>query len=468
MEIKAPKLHFFSSLFLAIFIVLFLTNCSFKTYETKALINEKIIDKISAKDPESPSFKAFLNNQGLNDDQLAIKEWGLKELMLCALFFNPKIEIAKKEWDITKIQEVVAPIKAPSSLGFETGRQTTGKAENSRNAIGLNLTTLFETADKAKIREEKAKNQSLVKRLELRKLAWDIKTDLTLNFIRYQQQLFNLQILRNEIKLQNEILNMVKKRKAQGLTSSLDSNFNQIELNKNIQKLNEEQYQLNETKSKLAAIIGLSPEKFNTLRIATINFDEQIEAFSRILDDETKQQDIINLGLFNRIDLRIALAKYAVSESHLKLNIANQYPDIRFSPAYIFDYGSSKWLLGITSIIPTIEKNKSLVEEAKNLRDIESLQVEKIQTSIINEIAKLRDNYTIAKDLVTKDSADLYAAAELESSIESKFRQGEIDRIELTQQKLITMQYKRRFYTNKIALLKIGFDFESLLQEPYF
>ena len=28
------------------------------------------------------------------------------------------------------------------------------------------------------------------------------------------------------------------------------------------------------------------------------------------------------------------------------------------------------------------------------------------------------------------------------------------------------MQYKRRFYTNKITLMKIGFDFEVLLQEP--
>jgi outer membrane protein TolC len=446
--------------------MLFLTNCSFKSYETKPLINEKIIDNISAKDPESSSFAAFLNNQDLNDDKLSIKEWGLKELLLGALFFNPKIEIAKKELDIAKIQEVIAPIKAPSFLGFETGRQTTGKVGNSENAVGLNFITLFETADKAKFREEKAKNQSLIKRLELRKLAWDIRTDLTLNYIRYQQHLFNLKILRNEIKLQNEILNMVRKRKAQGLSSSVDSNFNQIELNKNIQKLNDEQYQLNETKSRLASVIGLSAEKFNTLILAPINLDEQLEIFKKILEDETKQQDIINLGLFNRIDLRIALAKYAVSESQLKLNIANQYPDIRFSPAYIFDYGSSKWLLGITSIIPTIEKNKYLVEEAKNLRDIESLQVEKIQTSIINDIAKLRDNYAIAKDLVKKDSGDLYAATELENSIESKFRQGEIDRIELTQQKLITIQYKRRFYTNKITLLKIGFDFESLLQEP--
>ena len=466
MKIQTSKIRFFESSLLAGFLVLFFTSCSFINYDQRPLVSEKIIEKIVTKDPENPSFRAFLQNQGFKDNELPIKEWGLNELMLSALFFNPKIEIAKKEWDIAKIQEVIAPIKAPSSLGFETGKQTSGKTESSKNAIGLNLTTLFETAEKAKIREEKAKNQTLVKRLELRKLVWDIKTELTQNFIRYQQQLLNLQMLRNEIRLQNEILNMIKKRKAQGLSSSIDANFNQIELNKNIQKLNEEQYQFNETKSKLATIIGLSPEKFNTIILATMNIDEQIETFNKVLNDETSQQNIINLGLFNRIDLRIALAKYAVSESQLKLNIANQYPDIKFSPAYIFDYGSSKWVLGITSIIPTVEKNKYLVEEAKNLRDIESLQVEKIQTSIVNEIAKLRDNYTIARDLVRNDSNDLSAANELESSIESKFRQGEIDRIELTQQKLITMQYKRRFYTNKIALLRIGFDFESLLQEP--
>jgi outer membrane protein TolC len=436
------------------------------SYETKPIANQAVIEKITAKDPEDPKFKEFLRIQGFKEDKLSIKEWGLSELMLCALFFNPRIDIAKKEWDVAKIQEIIAPIKAPSSIGFEGGRQTTGVKESSRDAFGLTLTTLFETADKAKIREEKARNQSLIKRLELRKLAWDIKSDLTLNFIRYHQHLLNLQIIRSEIKLQNEILNMLKKRKSLGLSSSIDSNFNQIELNKNIQKLNEEQYQLNDTKSKLASILGISAEKFNTMRIANINFDQNIEGFRKILDDETKQQDIINLGLFNRIDLRIALAKYAVSESQLKLNIANQYPDIRFSPAYIFDYGSSKWLLGITSIIPTVEKNKNLVEEAKKLRDIENLQVEKIQTSIINELAKLRDNYINAKDMVRKDTEDLSAANELENSIESKFNQGEIDRIELTQQKLITMQYKRRFYTNKITLMKIGYDFEALLQEP--
>jgi len=276
----------------------YLSGCNFISYETKPIANQQVIERITAKDPEDPRFKEFLKIQGFKEDSLPIKEWGLNELMLCALFFNPRIEIAKKEWDVAKIQEMIAPIKAPSSVGFESGRQTTGVKENSRDAFGLSLTTLFETADKAKIREERARNQSLIKRLELRKLVWDIKTDLTLNYLRYHQLLLNLQIIRSEIKLQNEILNMLKKRKSLGLSSSIDSNFNQIELNKNIQKLNEEQYQLNETKSKLASILGISAEKLNTMRIANINMDQSIEIFSKTLDDETKQRDVINLGLF--------------------------------------------------------------------------------------------------------------------------------------------------------------------------
>ena len=216
MKTRALKLQFFPSLFFVCFVAISLSGCNFNSYETKPIANQEVIEKITTKDPEDPKFKEFLRVQGFKEDNLSIKEWGLRELMLCALFFNPRIEIAKKEWDVAKIQEIIAPIKAPSSIGFEGGRQTTGVKESSRDAFGLTLTTLFETADKAKIREEKARNQSLIKRLELRKLAWDIKSDLTLNFIRYHQHLLNLQIVRSEIKLQSEILNMLKKESRLG------------------------------------------------------------------------------------------------------------------------------------------------------------------------------------------------------------------------------------------------------------
>jgi hypothetical protein len=52
------------------------------------------------------------------------KEWGLNELMLAALFFNPKIEIAKKEWGIAKDQESIAAIKPSSSVGLDLGQES--------------------------------------------------------------------------------------------------------------------------------------------------------------------------------------------------------------------------------------------------------------------------------------------------------------------------------------------------------
>ena len=94
------------------------------SYETRPLDGEKILEKITAKDQEDPSFKEFLQNQGVKDDQLPIKEWGLNELMLAALFFNPKIEIAKKEWSIAKDQESIAAIKPSSSLGLDLGKES--------------------------------------------------------------------------------------------------------------------------------------------------------------------------------------------------------------------------------------------------------------------------------------------------------------------------------------------------------
>lgn len=92
MKTQALKLHIFISSLLASFIVLFLSSCSFINYEPRLLANEKIIEKISTKDPEDPEFKSFLLNQGLKDDQLPIKTWGLNELMLCALFLIPKLK----------------------------------------------------------------------------------------------------------------------------------------------------------------------------------------------------------------------------------------------------------------------------------------------------------------------------------------------------------------------------------------
>ena len=445
--------------------MLFLSNCSFISYEPHPLVNEKIIEKISTKDPEDAEFKSFLLNQGLKDDQVPIKEWGLNELMLCALFFNPKIEIAKKEWGIAKDQESIAAIKPPSSLGLDGGREGNNQ-DKSKKALGINFSTLFETANKAKIREEKAINQTLIKRLELRKLAWDIKTELTSTYLDYQRSLLNIQVIKGEVKMQNDILHMLKKRKIAGIVSSAELDLSQLELNRNIQKLNDEQIRVSELRALLGKITGLTPEKFNLLTLAPLNLDGFINEFDSALNNESNKDKLNNLGIYNRIDLRIALAQYALAESKLKLQIAEQYPDITFSPAYLYDYGASKWILGLSTLIPSTRKNQALINEAKKISDIEVLSIEKLQTSILNDISKLTNNYETNRALVKKGIEDNRSIKDIENGLDKKFGDGEIDRLEFTKEKLKNMQFKQKLYENKVALIQSGFDFESILQYP--
>jgi len=435
------------------------------SYEEKPLAGEKIVEKINAKDQEDPSFREFLQNQGMKDDQIPIKEWGLNELMLAALFFNPKIEISKKEWGIAKDQESIAAIKPSSSVGLDLGQES-NHIDKSGKGRGINFSTLFETANKAKIREEKALNQTLIKRLELRKLAWDIKTELTSTYLLYQKSLLNIQAIRSEVKMQNDIVNMLKKRKMAGIASSSELDLSQLELNKNIQKLNDEQIQIVELRAKLGKITGLTPEKFNLLTLAPLNADTFINEFDLILNNESSRNKLNNLGIYNRIDLRIALAQYALAESKLKLQIAEQYPDITFSPAYLYDYGASKWILGLSTLIPSVSKNKALINEAKKISDIEVLSIEKLQTSILNDIQKLSDNYQTNHATVKKGIEDNRSILAIESGLDRKFNNGEIDRLEFTKEKLKNMQFKQKLYENKVALVQSGFDFESILQYP--
>ena len=465
MKTQALKLHIFISSLLVSFLVLFLSSCSFVSYQPHTLANEKIIEKISTKDPEDPEFKSFLLNQGLKDDQLPIKTWGLNELMLCALFFNPKIEIAKKEWSIAKDQESIAAIKPPSSIGFDAGREG-NNLDKTKKALGINFSTLFETANKAKIREEKAINQTLIKRLELRKLAWDIKTELTSTYLDYQRSLLNIQVIKSEVKMQNDILNMLKKRKIAGITSSSELDLSQLELNRNIQKLNDEQIHIAELRAMLGKITGLTPEKFNLLTLAPLNIEGFINEFDSTLSNESNKEKLNNLGIYHRIDLRIALAQYALAESKLKLQIAEQYPDITFSPAYLYDYGASKWILGLSTLIPSAKKNESLINQAKKISDIEVLSIEKIQTSILNDIAKLANNYQTNQALVNRGVEDSQSIKDVENGLDKKFNDGEIDRLEFTKEKLKNMQFKRKLFENKVALIQSGFDFESILQYP--
>ena len=169
----------------------------------------------------------------------------------------------------------------------------------------------------------------------------------------------------------------------------------------------------------------------------------------------------------SRIDLRKSLANYAISEANLKLEVAKQYPDIKFNPAYLYDYGNKIWTLGITSLIPNIEKNKALILRAEKIRDVEASRIIDLQLQLVNDadnvvllLDQAQQKFENAKNLLTEKE-------NLLTNMQKKYNQGLISRYELEKEKIKLYEIDYIYLDSLYNLVISGFEIEKTYQKPF-
>ena len=83
----------------------------------------------------------------------------------------------------------------------------------------------------------------------------------------------------------------------------------------------------------------MSQEKFNLIPINVSKIKELINAATIAFLDNQTIGELKSKTMISNKTLRVMLANYAIKESKLKYEIAKQYPDFNFSPAYFYDQG---------------------------------------------------------------------------------------------------------------------------------
>jgi len=205
----------------------------------------------------------------------------------------------------------------------------------SENLFKFGYTFTYETANKRLIRYELSFNETQLALLDKELVHWKLRRALIINLTEYINNQDLIQILKNKIRLQQSIVHMIQKRLNYGIASKVDVMRERIKFN-SIQKelVKHQNLQLNITK-KLATLVGLSLEQFNLVAIDIKKTKDKLtSSLSRYFTDIDKTK-MHSIALQNRIDLRQKLANYAIAEANLKLEIAKQYPDMTFTPAYI-------------------------------------------------------------------------------------------------------------------------------------
>ena len=448
-------------------IILIINGCSYIPFNKKNIETKEITELIKKSDIYNEDFSQFLIAQGFNDDELPIKNWGLKELIYAQQFFNPELKTAKMKWEMVKTNEVIANLRPASSIGLEIGRETTNK-ELSKKIFGGNFSFTIESANKRLIRYELALNKSQLALIDYQINNWKLRLNLfnkLLDFIENQEF---IRLSKDELRLKQSIMNMMKKRLEAGIVSQIDLDMKTIEFNKKNQELLELQMEQALIRNQLASLIGLSIQKFNLIPLNAKNI-------TSLLDDITvsylKDKELVELqetSLTKRLDLRKALSNYAVAEAELKLEIANQYPDYNFTPAYIYEFGTRIWSLGIDSIINSASRNKAFITKAKKFRDLEASKVITLQLSTINDIEELQLNFSNKSEDLKYSKQMLETKDKLKQQLNARFEKGLIDRMEYEIEKINLIDIDKKYHKAIYNLIRIGLLAESILQEPIF
>ena len=439
------------------------TSCAHQPYQAKPLDPAAVNAKLANKDATSADFKSYLSKLGYaqadNNNKLPFAEWGIDELTLCALYFNPILDVAKAQLALATINISSANQKQSPTIGGRIARSNQANGDKSPWAFGLQVEIPVETANKRQIKVEEAQYLQEVARLDVADIAWQLRGQIAKDLLDFHENIAQQQQLNNELNIQNSLVQMLKKRVKLGAASNTELNAAKLLQQKAQFLLNSEQSKSAEIRAALAADVGLNSEKFSVLQLKPLNIEAAL-----LVAPYTPQ--LQQKALLNRLDIRRGLAKYGAAESKIKLEIAKQTPDILLSPGFAFEFGDSIWSLGFATLLNMLNKNATLIAEATQLREIEGAQFEALQAGVIADASQANAVFVASQQNVVQVNQQLAAQQQVTQKLQRQLDAGQLDRYELTQNKLITSQLQQQLLIAKFKQLNALVALENSVQMP--
>jgi outer membrane protein TolC len=436
--------------------------CGFTKYVAKTIDPAVNVARFESKDPAGEAFHQYLLSSGYTESQLPLQQWGIEELTYCALFFHPSLDVARAQWRAAEAAVNTAGVRPIPNFNSEASRSS-AEQDSSPYAFEFSIDVQIETANKRNIRIENASHLSEAAKLEIAQMAWGLRNQVALSLNEYQFNLQLSQVLQSETLQREEIVNIFQKRLGLGEASNVELSTANLLLQAARLELITRQQNQSVLISKLAGNLGLSLAKTAAIPLFNepLNSAAQAQAW-----DQNVTADIQATAVFNRLDIRIALERYAAAEARLKLEIAKQYPNIIISPGYAYAPGDRTWSLGLSGLLTLLQKNRIPIAEATQLREVEAAQFDALQTRVMTEASIANAELLQAKKLLDYQANVMAQQQQNTTLVAQRFAAGEVDRLTLALAKLENYVAEKNVvmanYQLKIALTKL----ENTLQRP--
>jgi outer membrane protein, heavy metal efflux system len=303
-----------------------------------------------------PGLKEFVEkNLGSPVAEWPPPTWDLPKLTLAALYFNPAMDTARARAAAAEAAIVTAGERPNPIVSI-------GPGIPSPYLMALDFEIPHETAGKRGYRVQQAKALNEAARLDLADTAWKVRSGVRAALVDYFAATRQVDLLRAEEQTRSRQVDLVAQRLEAGEIARPEWEAVRLALVDNRVALRAAEGHVIETRSALAAAIGVPATALNGIELSWPDFQEPGPPAT--LSAALVQRDAV----VNRLDVRRALDEYAAAESALQLEIAKQHPDVQIGPGYQFEEGDNFFVLPLSLTLPIFNRNQGPIAEAEARR----------------------------------------------------------------------------------------------------
>ncbi len=360
----------------------------------------------------------------------------LNSLTLIAYYYNADIEVARARVNAVSAAGITARQKINPSLSGNAGY-----SGNPESAVTYGAVPSFtiETAGKRGYRSLQSQKLAEAALLELSEAGWSVRSRVRAALVSYLFARHRLDLLRKELAIRAEAVEIFEKRFAVGEVGRPELDLVQAERIATEVAIEVATGDASQTLTALATAVGVPVNVLQTARIEM----SRLETPPR--EEDLPMKKVQRAGMLHRPDVRRTLAQYAAADAFLRLEVANQYPNIQLSPSYAFQEGFVDYTLGIgLSALPIFHRNQGLIAEAEAQRKQVEFQFLALQSRVIGEMDQALGQYRSAlREWAKAEGSFLKIQREREAEARAAKNAGEGDRLGVVAAQVLTIAAER-------------------------
>jgi outer membrane protein TolC len=335
-------------------------------YHSRALDPPRSEQQFRARSLADTGLGLFLKRAAWPPPQL-----GLNDLTAVAFYFSADLDVARSQ--VREAQAGVLTAQARPNPSLSLGGGWTNAPE-SPVVFHFDPAITLETAGKRGWRILESEKLAEAARVQVAETAWRVRSRVRAAWLDYVMAVRSVDVWRNERDVRAEAASILEKRLGVGEAAQPEVSVARTALISAEAEVKAAETAVAESSEVLASAIGLpSLPPVDTQALPAAPASPPLA-------------EVQKAGLLHRADIRRSLLEYAAAEARLRLEIANQYPDIQLTPGYGFDEGHHKIAFSPSFPIPLFNRNQGPIAEAEARRAEAEVRFSSLQAQAIGEM----------------------------------------------------------------------------------